>query len=99
MPRHALNPSNIQVVSWNIAKGRHPHWQDDLLKLTHGADLALIQEARLEHRMHQVMDDSCWAFAPGYRRQNHTTGVMTISRAETIHHVKHSHREPLTRLP
>jgi endonuclease/exonuclease/phosphatase (EEP) superfamily protein YafD len=99
MPRHALNPNNIQVVSWNIAKGRHPHWQDDLIKLTHSADLALIQEARLEHSMHQAMDDSCWAFAPGYRRHNHTTGVMTISRAETIQHSQHSHREPLTRLP
>ncbi len=99
MPRHALNPHRIQVVSWNIAKGRHPHWQQDLLKLTHTADLALIQEARLEHGMHEAMNDCCWAFAPGYRRLNHTTGVMTLSRAETIHHSSHSHQEPLTRLP
>lgn len=99
MPRPALNPDHIHVLSWNIAKGRHPHWQQDLTHLTQVADLALIQEARLENNMHQVMADCCWAFAPGYRRQNLTTGVMTISRAETINHSQHSHREPLIRLP
>lgn len=99
MPLHALNPEHIHVVSWNIAKGRHPRWQQDLTHITHSADLALIQEARLEHGMHQVMNDCCWAFAPGYRRQNHTTGVLTIARAETIDHTPHSHREPFTGLP
>lgn len=99
MPQHALDPEHIHVVSWNIAKGRNHDWHGDLQHLTHQADLALIQEAKLEHAMHQVMPDSCWAFAPGYQRRNHTTGVMTIARAETIHHRAHSHREPFTLLP
>ena len=99
MPTHSLDPNQIRVLSWNIAKGRHHDWRQDLLRLSHNTDLALIQEARLEHAMHQVMPDSCWAFAPGYRRQNLTTGVLTISRAETVDHFLHSHREPLTRLP
>lgn len=99
MPRYALNPEHLHVVSWNIAKGRNGDWQADLQHLTHHADLALIQEARLEHVMHQVMPDSCWAFAPGFQRRNHTTGVMTIARAETIERRSHSHREPLTMLP
>lgn len=99
MPQTALNPNRIRVVSWNIAKGRHRDWHHDLTRLTHETDLALIQEARLEHAMHQVIPDACWAFAPGYRRQNLTTGVLTISRAETIERFLHSHREPLIGLP
>ncbi|HEY3697813.1 MAG TPA: endonuclease/exonuclease/phosphatase family protein [Spongiibacteraceae bacterium] len=99
MPQHALDPEHIHVVSWNIAKGGNQDWQSDLQHLTHNADLALIQEARLEHSMHQVMPDACWAFAPGFRRRNHTTGVMTIARAETIYHSTHRHREPFTLLP
>lgn len=99
MPLHALDPAHIHVVSWNIAKGSHQDWHGDLQYLTHNADLALIQEAKLEHLMHQVMPDSCWAFAPGYRRYNHTTGVLTIARAETIQRHAHRHREPFTLLP
>lgn len=99
MPHHALDASHIHVVSWNIAKGIRKDWHGDLQYLTQHADLALIQEAKLEHSMHQVMPDSCWAFAPGYQRRGHTTGVMTIARAETINHRAHCHREPFTLLP
>jgi endonuclease/exonuclease/phosphatase (EEP) superfamily protein YafD len=99
MANYALDPEHIHVVSWNIAKGRNRDWHADLLHLTHNADLALIQEAKLEHAMHQVIPDSCWAFAPGFQRPYHTTGVLTIARAETIQHHTHRHREPFTLLP
>lgn len=99
MPLHALNPKEIRLLSWNIAKGRHRDWRHDLTRLAHQTDLALLQEARLEYAMHLTVPDACWAFAPGYQRQNLTTGVLTISRAETIDRFLHSHREPLTGLP
>ena len=99
MPLHSLDSKKIRVLSWNIAKGRHREWRHDLHRLSQEADLALLQEARLEHAMHQVIPDSCWAFAPGYQRRNLTSGVLTISRAETIDRFHHSHREPLTLLP
>ena len=99
MADYALDPEHIHVVSWNIAKGRNRDWHADLQHLTHNADLALIQEAKLEHAMHQVMPEGCWAFAPGFSRLNHTTGVLTIARAETIRQHAHHHREPITRLP
>lgn len=99
MPQHAFDPAHIHVVSWNIAKGKNKDWHGDLQYLTQNADLALIQEAKLEHGMHQVMPDACWSFAPGYRLPNHTTGVLTIARAETIQHRAHWHREPFTLLP
>ncbi len=99
MPQPAFDPTHIHVVSWNIAKGSRQDWKGDLQYLTQHADLALIQEAKLEHAMHQVIPDSCWAFAPGYKRRGHTTGVMTIARAQTLQHSAHSHREPFTLLP
>jgi endonuclease/exonuclease/phosphatase (EEP) superfamily protein YafD len=99
MPRHALDPDHIHLLSWNIAKGRHRDWHQDLTRLTHQADVVAIQEAKLEHSMHQLVTDCCWAFAPGYRRTEHTTGVLTISRAETLERYLHSHREPLIRYP
>lgn len=99
MPHDALNPDRIHVLSWNIAKGRHRDWQGDLQHLVRDVDLALIQEATLEHAMHQVIPDACWAFAPGFKSQQHTSGVLTIARAHTLQHSAHWHREPLTRLP
>lgn len=99
MPIEALNPNHIEVLCWNIAKGRHPSWQHDLDHLSRRVDLALLQEAKLEHAMHQTIPDCCWAFAPGYSRLNHTTGVLTAARAQTVNRRLHAHREPFTRLP
>lgn len=99
MPQNALNPDQIRVLSWNIAKGQREGWDSDLTVLSHNSDLVLIQEARLEHGVHRYFDDCCWAFAPGFTRGNVTTGVMTIASAETLRHIPHAHREPLTRLP
>lgn len=99
MPIKALNPEHIEVLCWNIAKGRHPSWQHDLDRFSRHVDLALLQEAKLEHSMHDALPDCCWAFAPGYSRMNHTTGVLTAARAETVNPRAHAHREPITGLP
>ncbi len=99
MPHDALNPEHIHLLSWNIAKGRHRDWHGDLQYLARDVDLVLIQEATLEHAMHQVIPDASWAFAPGFKSQRHTSGVLTFARAQTLQHSAHWHREPLTRLP
>lgn len=99
MAQHALDPNHIRVLSWNIAKGHRRGWRQDFARLSHNVDLALIQEARLEQDMPRLMSDYSWAFAPGYQRPNLTSGVLTLSRAETLLHRPHSHREPLIRAP
>jgi len=99
MPREALDPQHIHLLSWNIAKGRHHDWTRDLGRLAQRADIVALQEAKLEHEMHQLLDDCCWAFAPGYQRLEQTTGVLTAARAQTVRHFRHSHREPLIRHP
>lgn len=96
----ALNSHHIQVLNWNIAKGRHSGWESDLAHLAHEADLVVIQEAKLEYDIPQLIGaESCWTFAPGFTRPDHSTGVMTLSRARTVNHKRHSHREPWIRLP
>lgn len=96
----ALNSHHIQVLNWNIAKGRHVGWARDLAHLSQDSDLVIIQEAKLEYDIPQLFGAACcWTFAPGFTRPDHSTGVMTLSRAQTVNHKQHSHREPWTRLP
>ena len=37
-----LDPSNINLLSWNIKKGQINLWQDDLLHFSEGKNLVLI---------------------------------------------------------
>lgn len=96
----ALDPSHISLLNWNIAKGKHAGWEYDLAKLCRQADLATLQEAKLEYHLPaQFGKACCWSFAPGFTLPDHSTGVMTLSAAETVNHSLHSHREPWTRIP
>ena len=70
------------------------------MQLSRDADLVLIQEARLEDNLPELVEENyCCTFAPGFARQDHNTGVLTMSRARTINPSLHQHREPWTRLP
>lgn len=100
MLRAALNPKQITLLNWNIAKGGKKGWREDFRGFCDGVDIALLQEAKLEYDMPSFFGgESCWSFAPGFTRPDHSTGVMTISAAETVDHVQHSHPEPWTRIP
>ena len=64
-----LDPHNLRLVNWNIAKGRHFGWQHDLVQLSRDADLVLIQEARLEDNLPELVEENyCCTFAPGFAR-------------------------------
>ncbi|MFT7625678.1 MAG: endonuclease/exonuclease/phosphatase (EEP) superfamily protein YafD [Myxococcota bacterium] len=98
MTRAALDPSQIRILNWNIAKGSRRGWRSDLNTLASGRDLVMIQEARLEHGMqHALGERSRWEFAPGFGRPNLTTGVLTISGAHAVRRDTHRHPEPLFR--
>lgn len=100
MAEHALDGEAIQLLNWNMAKGRHRGWKHDLAHLGHQADLLLIQEAQLEYDIPRLLGDHyCWSFAPGFSRPGYNTGVMSLCRAETLNPSAHSHQEPWTRLP
>ncbi|MFK8020357.1 MAG: endonuclease/exonuclease/phosphatase family protein [Pseudomonadales bacterium] len=100
MLKDALDPSQITLLNWNIAKGNHKGWQQDFKALCKTVDIALLQEAKLEYDMPALFNEHCcWSFAPGFTRPDHSTGVMTMAVAETINRSVHSHREPWTRIP
>lgn len=100
MLRKALDPHHITLLNWNIAKGKHKGWQEDFRHLCESVDIALLQEAKLEYDMPALFNEHCcWSFAPGFTRPDHSTGVMTLSVAQTINRSLHSHREPWTRIP
>lgn len=100
MPQDALDASQIRLLNWNIAKGQHVGWEYDLASLCKTVDIAALQEAKLEYHLPSMFGKACcWSFAPGYTRPDHSTGVMTLSSAQTVNQTLHSHREPWTRIP
>lgn len=95
-----LDPESIGLLVWNIQKGRGAGSIEDLQQLASGADLVLIQEARLEQRPFEAPDTATfWSFAPGYTTPSASTGVLTASRVAPILHCQLSDLEPWMRSP
>lgn len=96
----ALDPSDIDLFVWNIQKGADPDSLGDLERLAADKHLVLIQEARLEQRPADALDNArFWSFAPGYRSASASTGVMTLSNATPLIHCQLTDREPWLRSP
>lgn len=55
--RDALDPSSIRILTWNMYKGKNSSWESDFLALTRDMDIALLQEAYLDHKMSRVFRD------------------------------------------
>src|SRR5690606_10286714 len=55
--REALDPSSIKILNWNMYKGSNSSWESDFLALTSNVDIALLQEAYLDHKMSRVFRD------------------------------------------
>jgi endonuclease/exonuclease/phosphatase (EEP) superfamily protein YafD len=95
-----LDPSRIELFVWNMQKGAHPDSYADLGRLAASKDLVLIQEARLEQQPVDALRDArYWSFAPGYKTDSASTGVMTLSAAAPLTHCHLSDREPWLRSP
>jgi endonuclease/exonuclease/phosphatase (EEP) superfamily protein YafD len=95
-----LDSADIQLVNWNIQKGKQIGWQSDLRQLGDGSQLVLIQEASLQPELLNIEGlASFWSFAPGYRTDVAQTGVLTFSSVEPISHCQLTDREPWLRTP
>jgi endonuclease/exonuclease/phosphatase (EEP) superfamily protein YafD len=95
-----LDARRISVLSWNIHKGLHRQWIDDLGTVGASRDLVLLQEARLDRALTDAIQGlNHWAFAPGYRHGNRLTGVITVSSSPPLTHCNLSSQEPWLRTP
>lgn len=80
LPGAQLDAEAIRVVNWNIQKGYHPRWADDLERMLGESDILILQEASPDFAAwNRLVPAHHRAFAQGYRGFGRNTGVMTLS--------------------
>lgn len=93
-----IDPRSIELFNWNVRKGGHADWSDDLRALARDADLLTLQEAPLiNDGWHGQSADDHHAFAPGFESRRTPTGVLTISEATPFVQCNLRAREPWLR--
>jgi len=96
-----LNTDRISVLNWNVYKGSGNNWNDDFKLLSQDRDILIIQEARLDETLHQILDDQGfhWDLTSAFRYRNSQVGVMTASKVKPIDLCSIHSKEPFIRLP
>ena len=96
-----LRSDEFSLLSWNLYKGRKKGWVDDLLWLSENADFVLIQEARLNDHLRQIMDTRGfdWNHVTAFKLNNVESGVMTASKIAPGSAQAIGVEEPLTGIP
>ena len=80
-----LDSAGIEVVNWNIQKGRNTEWVGDLAGKDMGPDLLILQEASRKTIVWQdLVPDHHSSFAEGFGPNWSPSGVMTVSAAAPI---------------
>ncbi len=80
-----LDADAIRVVNWNIQKGVHPDWADDLDVIQGEVDLLVLQEASPDLEVwNQLAPTHHRSFAKGFDGFGRNTGVMTLSAASPV---------------
>ena len=77
-----LDPSNINLLVWNIYKGKNSSWEDDFNYLNQTADILVLQEALLNDKIKSTLEkieDKSFYLATSfiYKKNKVRTGVMT----------------------
>ena len=81
----ALDSSGIEVVNWNIQKGRNTEWVGDLAAQNMGPDLLILQEASRKTVVWQdLVPHHHSSFAEGFGPDWSPSGVMTVSAAAPL---------------
>jgi endonuclease/exonuclease/phosphatase (EEP) superfamily protein YafD len=95
-----LDAEAIHVVNWNIQKGNHPRWADDLELILGETDILILQEASPDFEAwNRLVPTHHRAFAQGYRSFGRDTGVMTLSPATPLAECDLVEHEPWLRTP
>jgi endonuclease/exonuclease/phosphatase (EEP) superfamily protein YafD len=95
-----LTPDSIQLLNWNAHKHMHADMHEDLIQLSAGTDLILLQETAPDYdHLAQIDPPLHWVYAPGYNWAGRTTGVITASKIEPLAYCRIMSREPWLRSP
>jgi len=102
-----LDPSNIEVLVWNVYKGDRLEWAMDFDQLTKSKDILLLQEGMLNRKMKDQFMVLPWFefhFATSFidnKLGAVGTGVVTASEAKSVETVwqRSYYREPMIKTP
>lgn len=80
-----LDSDGIEIVNWNIQKGRSTRWVGDLAAQNMGPDLLILQEAsRKTSIWRDLVPHHHSSFAEGFGPNWSPSGVMTVSAAAPV---------------
>lgn len=79
-----LNPGKINLLVWNIYKGKKKDWEEDFLNLSKNSDLLILQEGITNKKMMSAFEKiENKSFYMGtsfiYKKSKYKTGVITGS--------------------
>jgi len=77
-------PKNLNVIVWNIYKGKKKSFGANLKKLSSSADLLLLQETHLKDKVKKVLSETEHSYYMGvsFKMRGTPTGVSTGSTVE-----------------
>lgn len=83
--RRVLDSGSINVVNWNIQKGRNTEWVSELSAIGAQPDLLILQEASVKTKIwRDLVPGHHPSFAEGFGPDWSPSGVMTVSAAEPL---------------
>ncbi len=102
----ALYPFEIDVLVWNIYKGKRHNWKQDYSRLTEGKEIILLQESYLSSSIKQILSQSklhSYVHATSWidiRSKVHT-GIVTGAVTNPIKSIwqRSFYREPIVMTP
>ncbi len=96
-----LSPDNISFFDWNIYKGSLEGWDSDFLHLSGGKDIILLQEASLDERLQEVLQQQnlYWNLNNAFLYREHETGVLLASTIPAITSCGQRTKEPIIGIP
>ena len=93
--KEELSPNKINILVWNIYKGKNDSWEEDFNYLSKNNDILILQEGRLNNKMTKTLtEENKGLFVMGtsfiYKKSKERTGVVTGSKVKPrkIYHKK-----------
>ncbi|MCD6187250.1 MAG: endonuclease/exonuclease/phosphatase family protein [Desulfuromusa sp.] len=76
-----LSADSISILNWNIYKGQKQEWDTDLLQLSQSKDIIILQEAPLNDRLQEILNQEnlYWNLNSAFIFNGTEAGVLVAS--------------------